>query len=446
MRSGPRNALCPSAIPAGTTSLTPNPSEPPKTCALAVALATQLREAKTDLAEQWLERITARAALPADRVFPTRDLLDHVPRLITEIADYLEDPAQDVAGDTPVIAEAVQLGELRHRQGFDAHEILKEYEALGDILFHFLSEAATDLPQPCEPGDLLVTSKHLFRAISIIQQTTMTHFLGLADERVGEREDRLRAFNRMISHEIKNAIGAILGAADLLATLPDLEQGKRRHFADIIQRRAREMTATMNNLAALTQLDGEVREHRQIRLPRVAAEATRQLRDAATASNVDLRVSPELPDVEVNAPVVELALANYLSNAIKYARPADEEAYAEVSAKEIEGDSAHEVMVCVKDNGPGVPSEKRERLFQRFFRAHDGEKPVEGSGLGLSIVRETVESVGGRAWAEFPERGAVFCIALPMTPVSPSTGGGSAREAPRPEARASSEENPERGA
>lgn len=426
--------------------MTPDPDEPPKTCALAVALASQLREAKTNLAQQWLERISARAALPADRVFPASDLLDHVPLLITEIADYLEDPAEDVEGDTPVLAEAVQLGELRHRQGFDAYEILKEYEALGDILFHFLSEAASELPQPCDPGDLLLTSKHLFRAISIIQQTTMTQFLRSADERVGERENRLRAFNRMISHEIKNAIGAILGAADLLATLPELEQEKRRQFAELIQRKAREMTATVNNLAALTHLDREVREHRQIRLPRAAAEATRQLRDAAASANVDLRVSPELPDVEVNAPVVELVLANYVSNAIKYARPADKEAYAEVSAKEVEGDSGREVVMCVKDNGPGVPPEERERLFQRFFRARNAEKPVEGSGLGLSIVRETVESVGGRAWAEFPERGAVFCIALPLTPVSPSTAGGSAPEAARPEARASSKENSERDA
>jgi len=390
------------------------PDDPPQNGSLAKALATQLRESRAALAERWLERISARVSLPANRVFPTKDLLDHVPLLIAEIADYLENPAEDVGGDAPVLAEAVELGELRHQQGFDAYELLKEYEVLGGILFHFLSEEADKLPQHADPAEMLVTSKHLFRAISIIQQTTMSHFLRLADERVAEREDRLRAFNRMISHEIRNDIGAILGAADLLSRVPDEDGDKRRHFAGIIQRKARSMTATVNNLAALSHLGGKAHEHRHVQLPEAVAESVRQLRDAAAAAKVDLRVASDLPEIEVNAPVVELALANYLSNAIKYARREHGDTYVEVSGAEAETETGRELVVRVSDNGPGVPQDKRDRLFDRFFRAHDKKTPVEGSGLGLSIVRETVESVGGRAWAEFSDRGAAFFIALPM--------------------------------
>jgi len=59
--------------------------------------------------------------------------------------------------------------------------------------------------------------------------------------------------------------------------------------------------------------------------------------------------------------------------------------------------------------------EMREQLFTRFFRAHgDTVTGVEGTGLGLSIVRETVEGMGGRAWAEFDEeRGSRFLLSLP---------------------------------
>jgi signal transduction histidine kinase len=62
-----------------------------------------------------------------------------------------------------------------------------------------------------------------------------------------------------------------------------------------------------------------------------------------------------------------------------------------------------------------VPAEKREHLFKESFRAHDDTiTGAEGSGLGLSIVRETVESIGGRAWAEFPEGvGSIFAFSLP---------------------------------
>jgi signal transduction histidine kinase len=73
------------------------------------------------------------------------------------------------------------------------------------------------------------------------------------------------------------------------------------------------------------------------------------------------------------------------------------------------------IRVC--DNGLGVPADKRQKLFGEFFRAHDDTiTDADGTGLGLSIVRETVESAGGRAWAEFPdglEAGSIFAFALP---------------------------------
>ena len=71
-------------------------------------------------------------------------------------------------------------------------------------------------------------------------------------------------------------------------------------------------------------------------------------------------------------------------------------------------------IVEVIDNGIGVPPEARARLFQRFFRAHERSMPdVDGTGLGLSIIRDTVGGLGGRAWAEFPDKGSVFAFSLP---------------------------------
>jgi signal transduction histidine kinase len=69
----------------------------------------------------------------------------------------------------------------------------------------------------------------------------------------------------------------------------------------------------------------------------------------------------------------------------------------------------------VRDNGIGVPADSRAGLFQRFFRARTtGVPEVEGTGLGLNIVREVIDHAGGRTWAEFPaEGGSVFAFALP---------------------------------
>src|SRR5688500_6119720 len=97
-------------------------------CPLAAALAEQLRSDCRVLTGLWLERVAQRVSIDRNRIFPTDDLLDHVPLLIYGIADYLENPAEAVSINTPVVAKAMELGALRHQQGFDAHEILKEYE------------------------------------------------------------------------------------------------------------------------------------------------------------------------------------------------------------------------------------------------------------------------------------------------------------------------------
>jgi signal transduction histidine kinase len=127
-----------------------------------------------------------------------------------------------------------------------------------------------------------------------------------------------------------------------------------------------------------------------------------------------VQVSSEIPDVEVNAAVIELALTNYLGNAIKYCDPNAKAAVAMIGAAIEQGPKGRELVLKVSDNGLGVPPEKRDRLFERYFRAHETMDEAEGTGLGLSIVRETVESIGGRAWAEFPSAGSTFAFALPF--------------------------------
>jgi signal transduction histidine kinase len=388
--------------------------ETAKECPLAAALATELRGSKRDLTLHWLERISQRVSLSPGRVFPTQDLLDHVPLLIDGIADYLEDPADEISTDTPVVGKAMELGRLRHQQGFDAHEILKEYEILGGILFNFLAEAADEMPEPCAKSELLVCGHRLFRAVAIIQQTTTMHYLQLADEKVAEREARLRAFNRALSHEVKNSVGAILGAGDILATIDPVDAKQRARFQEIIVRNARQMKATLENLTALARLEVDARQHRHIRLPEAVNEASRQVRESARAAGVDVRISPDLPDVEVNAPAVELSLTNYLGNAIKYCKPGEQASFIEIAGRVEDTQAGQELVISVKDNGLGVPPDKRDQLFKRFFRAHETVTNAEGTGLGLSIVRETVEAIGGRAWAEFPAVGSVFLVSLPL--------------------------------
>src|SRR5687768_16764468 len=118
---------------------------------VASLVAQRFRDARSDLVERWLDRIAARVALTPNRVFPTDELLNHVPLLIDGIATYLERPGEDLDADAPVVAKAMELGALRHSQGFDAYEILKEYEILGAIVMAYLGEIVDEMGAVATP-------------------------------------------------------------------------------------------------------------------------------------------------------------------------------------------------------------------------------------------------------------------------------------------------------
>lgn len=386
---------------------------------LASRLADLLRGSKDELVTRWLERISARVSIAPNKIFPTDDLLNHVPLLIEGIADFLERPDDPEDGQA-MSAKAMELGALRHSQGFDAYQILKEYEILGGVVFSFLYDAVEEMESEAPLRDYLRCWQRVGHAIEIIRQATMTHFLRLSAEKVREREERLRRFNRTVSHELKNRVGAIRGAAHLLQE-DWLEEPQRRRFQRMLLENSDSLQRAFLNLVSLSRLEGDTRQRRNVLLPQSVAEAVRQLRDTAQAAAVHVEIADDLPPIEVDAGAVELCLMNYISNSIKYSDANAKHRWVRIEGDfrfgdaSVTGGHTGELTVRVRDNGIGVPEQARDDLFGEFFRAHSGTVTgIEGSGLGLSIVRETVESLGGSAWAEFPEEGgSVFAFCLP---------------------------------
>jgi signal transduction histidine kinase len=385
---------------------------PAEDCPLAFVVAQRLRENRELLVGRWLDRIAARVAIAPNRIFPTDELLDHVPVLVDGIADYVEDPADEISADVPVVSKALELGELRHQQGFEAHEILKEYEILGGVIFHFVSTIVDDIDQECSRSELLACSQRLFRAISVVQGVTTTQYLRLANQQISEREQRLHGFNRALSHEIKNRIGTIRGAVEMLSedfVLSD--EAMRAKFRSIAIENTSGMERVIHNLIELSRAKSNRRQQHNVMLRETVLEVKRQLRDYAAARSVDVRVADDLPSVEVPSSLMEIALSNYVSNAIKYHNRDATDRWVEIRAF-VRDPDVDEITVEVIDNGIGVDPSARTNLFQRFFRA--SEDAAEGTGLGLTIVKEAVESVGGQAWADFDRPGVtVFGLTLP---------------------------------
>ena len=371
------------------------------------SIADLLMRESEDIVRQWLARVSDRVTVDERFLFPSEDLLDHVPRLVEGIARAVRG-TEPISVDTPVVLKAKELGKLRFDQGFSAHQILWEYQLLGDVILHRLdrADAYGDTPHA------RVVTRRLHESLAAVQRATMDEFLEHYERTIHEREDRLRGFNHALSHELRNEVGAILGAARMLQEAFVVESSQQRdRFVSMVIENAERVEHLVQNLLELSRVEVDARRHRNVLLRHAAQEAARSLRAFSQSRGVEIRVSEDLPELEVNGPAVELALSNLLANGIKYSDPSEPRRWVEVRPGPASDDGR--IVVHVADNGIGVPEADRDQLFRRFFRS-TAACEIEGTGLGLHLVRTAVRAVDGDVWAEFPETGeTVFAFTLP---------------------------------
>jgi PAS domain S-box-containing protein len=228
-----------------------------------------------------------------------------------------------------------------------------------------------------------------------------------------ESEGRLLALDALkntllhtLSHDLKEPLTAILGAASTLERLGDgLEAEERAHLLRTMVDRTKGMNALLTDLLDLDRLDRGIVEPRRFPvdlgdLVRAIAERTDVLRGRAVEFE-DGRCS-----ANVDAAKVERMVENLLANAARHTPPSSR-IWVKVCR---EGDGA---MLAVDDEGPGIPVELRAEIFEPFRRAPSSAMQA-GSGIGLSLVARFAELHGGRAWVEDrPGGGASFRVYLP---------------------------------
>src|SRR5580704_18657203 len=129
------------------------------------------------LAGQWLDRLNELLPVAFNDIFPSEQLLDHIPLLVTEVAAYLRAPAEEeIAANAAVIAKARELGLLRHAQQASVHQLLREYEILGEILEAFLTEETRRLDLQPTSQECFDVLRRLNRAVRTLMRTTVDTF------------------------------------------------------------------------------------------------------------------------------------------------------------------------------------------------------------------------------------------------------------------------------
>jgi len=358
-------------------------------------VGAELRRRATELTAEWAQRTTERLGID------TEPFLDPAePWIVRGIASYLSFGAAGPTSTLQLADRARRLGEIAADRGVLPGQILDAYLLLNALIWRIVDEVVRDTGSELAPQALLPCLHRLLDLLFVMVRSTTGAYFDRYQAQIRKDADRLRGFNRMVSHELKGPIGAIQGAATLLGEDAILrDAAKRRHYQEIVLRNAARMADMINDLLALTMVDrpGGASPPEPVGLAAAMETVRERVDDDARAYDVEVVIDVPAVKLAVDRRALELVLTNLVRNGIRYSDSSKEERWVRITARPEEGDTW---TVTVEDNGVGIPAEVGSRIFERFYRA---SPDLPGSGLGLAIVKELVERWGGRVWYESRE-------------------------------------------
>ena len=270
------------------------------------------------------------------------------------------------------------------------------------------------------------------------------YILILADDRteITRTEEVRNDFVANVSHELKTPVGAISLLSEALDDAAGDEEAVRR-FAGRMSKESARLTALVQDIIELSRLQSTdmVDRAREVDLNRLVADAVEANRLPAETRDISVVVGGRVAGaVYGDAKMLTTAFRNLIDNAVRYSPPGSR---VGVGLRSREGMA----QVSVTDQGPGIPPEEQERIFERFYRIDAARsRHTGGTGLGLSIVKHVVSNHGGEIslWSQ-PGQGSTFTVRLPEME-SPDDGDGGARSVPESAAAGSSfEKSPAAG-
>jgi heavy metal sensor kinase len=243
----------------------------------------------------------------------------------------------------------------------------------------------------------------------------LKHLADTFDSMIGRLErtfEQQRQFVQDASHELRTPLAAIRTNIEVAEMDPSLSEEETRELLETIKAQTERLTRLSDDLLVLSANERGIPELAPLPLLDMARDVVRNLAPLAATRQVIIEVAGDANLEAVgDGDLLFRALSNLVDNAIKYSGEG-KRVWVSVARQ----DGAAEVSV--RDNGPGIPEEQRERIFERFYRVDKGRSRAQGGiGLGLAIVRELIESMGGEVSVEStPGTGATFRVRLREAP------------------------------
>ena len=191
-----------------------------------------------------------------------------------------------------------------------------------------------------------------------------------------------------LAHDIRNAVGSVKLAVGSIQTLPDKERNEMETFLEVANRGLKRMESIINELfESRKQAYVEFSVQERVSIENIVEDVRLSLFDEIKKSEAEIRLKAEASEITFSRRKLRSVLHNLVNNAIKYKAPdrkpeVDIHCYAE----------RDHIVITVSDNGRGIPLGQRDRIFEKYHRLSD---EMEGSGLGLFLVKQILQNAGG---------------------------------------------------
>lgn len=244
--------------------------------------------------------------------------------------------------------------------------------------------------------------RSLYGAVGIFHDVTEMH-----------QADQMRIeFVANVSHELRTPLTAIKGYTDTL--LDDLKTGREieKNFLEVIHRNTDRLIHLIGDLLDLSSMDSRVDtlSKEKISTEEITNRMIAQVRKNVEAKNQSITAHFSVSTIHADVKRVEQILVNLLDNASKYS-PAG----GKIILEWRKHPNNEDALLKIKDEGPGIPPEHHDHLFERFYRVDKGRsRDMGGTGLGLAIVKNIMLRHGGAVWVEsVMGEGSVFTCQFP---------------------------------
>ncbi len=252
--------------------------------------------------------------------------------------------------------------------------------------------------------------------------------LGRTNEELKAQDTAKTRFLDTVAHDLRTPLTSIKAYADLLLRFPDEKEETKQEFLEIITSESDRMASLINDYLDLTKIESGNLPYRfrQVNITEMVREFERINKGECRLKNLTIhsKIVGDLPLIWADPDRLRQVFSNLLSNAIKHSPPGGEVTIEAACIKDSDPETGSDwIEVSVSDQGPGVPEEFHEKIFDKFRQVDNSILASKGgTGLGLPISREIISRHSGKIWLDNSNGdGALFKFRILVRPLEDST-------------------------